>query len=53
MSCWRCEYRRLLDLGLTKDYINDMIKEKAITEIEGVFGTLYGPHGDANMQENM
>jgi len=38
--------RKLLDLGWSKEYINQMVKEKAINESESVYGTLYGTLGD-------
>ena len=37
-----CACRKLIDLGWSKEYINQMVKEKAISESESIYGTLYG-----------
>lgn len=47
-------YRKLIELGWTKEYINKMVKEKAVSESESIYGTLYGTLGDeSRQQENM
>ena len=41
-----------MDLGWSKEYINEMVKEKAVSESESIYGTLYGTLGD-QQEENM
>ena len=45
--------RKLVDIGWTKEYINQMVKEKAVSETESIYGTLYGTLGEDSNQENM
>lgn len=47
--------RKLLECGWTKEYINQMVKEKAVSESESIYGTLYGTLGEESQreQENM
>ena len=45
--------RKLLDLGWSKEYINEMVKEKAMSESESIYGTLYGALGVDQQEENM
>ena len=46
-------HRKLLELGWSKEYINQMVKEKAMSESESIYGTLYGTLGEDSQQENM